>query len=156
MPPATLAMTPVRDDRDWRAVEELFRIDHLEEDRRAGRAERPVAATHQAISLRRGLSPVTYFLARRRRHVDGCIAVGTPAPGVAMIEDVFVHPDARGAGIATQMLRFAVTAARESGAGPLLVGAEVDDTPKHLYARFGFEPTAVTRSHTLDRSAPPR
>jgi GNAT superfamily N-acetyltransferase len=74
-----------------------------------------------------------------------------PAPGLAMIEDVFVDPDARGAGIATQMLRFAVTAARAAGAGRVLIGAGVDDTPKRLYARFGVEPIAVTHSSTVDR-----
>ncbi|WP_168172849.1 hypothetical protein [Pseudonocardia sp. EC080619-01] len=51
-----------------------------------------------------------------------------------MIEDAFVHPDARGAGVATQMLCFTVTGARESGAGPVLTAAEFDDTPKHLHA----------------------
>jgi hypothetical protein len=29
------------------------------------------------------------------------------------------------------------------------IGADVGDTPKHLYARFGFRPVAVARSYDL-------
>jgi hypothetical protein len=50
------------------------------------------------------------------------------------------------------MLRFAIGTARERGAGPVVIGAEVDDTPKRLYARFGFRPTAVTRSYAMGRA----
>jgi len=46
------------------------------------------------------------------------------------------------------MIRHAVRQARDRGAGPILIGAEVNDTPKHLYARFGFRPAAVLRSYT--------
>lgn len=70
------------------------------------------------------------------------------ADGAALVEDVFVTPGARGHGIATEMLRFAVGRARRQGAGWVQIGAEVDDTPKHLYARFGFRPIAVTRSYS--------
>ena len=72
----------------------------------------------------------------------------TRADGAAVIEDVFVHPDARGEGIATEMLRVAIGITREHAPGPVVIGADVDDTPKHLYARFGFRPTAVTRSYS--------
>lgn len=150
--PAALPLEPVHAEEDWQAVEGLFRIDHIEEDRRAGRRERPVADTHAAVLLRRGLAPVRYFVTRRRSRVAGCIGLWTRSDGVAMIEDVFVHPDARGQGIATEMLRGVIGIARERGAGPVLIGAEVDDTPKRLYARFGFRPVVVTRSYSA--SAP--
>ncbi|GAB3569518.1 hypothetical protein GCM10027445_21490 [Amycolatopsis endophytica] len=145
--PATATLEPVRSEQDWQIVEDLFRIDHIEEDRRTGRDERPAADTHQAVLLRRSLAPVTYFLARRESRVAGCIALWVRADGFAMIEDVFVHPGARGQSVAREMLRHVVGIARERGAGPVLIGAEVDDTPKHLYARFGFRPTVVTRSY---------
>jgi GNAT superfamily N-acetyltransferase len=149
--PATLMLELARDDEDWRAIEELFRIDHIEEDQRAGRAERSASETRAAALLRRGLVGATYFVARRDSRAIGCIGVWTRSDGAAMIEDVFVHPEARGEGIATEMLRFAIGTARERGSGPVLIGAEVDDTPKHLYARFGFRPTAVTRSYSASR-----
>jgi GNAT superfamily N-acetyltransferase len=150
--PATSMLEIARNDADWRAIEDLFRIDHIEEDRRAGRAERSVSETHAAVLLRRGLVPATYFVANRDSRTIGCIGVWIRPDGAAMIEDVFVHPEARGEGIATEMLRFAIGAARERGSGPVLIGAEVDDTPKRLYARFGFRPTAVTRSYSTRRA----
>ncbi|GAA1167760.1 GNAT family N-acetyltransferase [Pseudonocardia alaniniphila] len=150
--PAALMLETARDDEDWRAIEELFRIDHIEEDGRARRAERPVSETHAALLLRRSLLPATYFVAHRDSRTVGCIGVWTRSDGAAMIEDVFVHPEARGKGIASEMLRFAVGAARQRGSGPVLIGAEVDDTPKRLYARFGFRPIAVTRSYSASRA----
>lgn len=107
-----------------------------------------MADTIAAVRLRRCLTPAaTYFVAEERGEMHGCVAVWVSAEGVGMIEDVFVHPRARGAGLATQMLRFAVQHARSRGAGAVLIGAEVLDTPKHLYARFGFRPVAVVRSY---------
>lgn len=150
--PAALMLERAQGDEDWRSIEELFRVDHIEEDRRAGRAQRSVSATRAAVLLRRSLVPVTYFVAHRDSRAVGCIGVWARADGAAMIEDVFVHPGARGGGIATEMLRFAIGVARERGSGPVLIGAEVDDTPKHFYARFGFRPTAVTRSYATHRT----
>lgn len=143
-------MLPVTGNRDrWDCMETLFRIDHVEEDTRAGRPPRSPADTAAAVRLRRALGPtVRYFVAERRNAVVGCIAVWVSERRSAMIEDVFVHPDARGAGIATQMLRFAVSHARGLGAGAVQIGADPTDTPKNLYSKFGFQPVAVTRAYS--------
>jgi GNAT superfamily N-acetyltransferase len=101
------------------------------------------------VALRRGLGPsVTYLLAERCGEVAGCIASWPGEGGIGVIEDVFVHPGHRRLGVATDLLRHAVTHARGHGAGPILIGSEVDDTPKHLYAGFGFRPVAVSRSYS--------
>jgi GNAT superfamily N-acetyltransferase len=148
VPSPTAPPRPVEDNEDWLRIYDLFRIDHLEEDRRAGKPARPEAASRSAVALRRSLSPAaTYFLAERDGHAVGCIAAWAH-DGVGIVEDVFVHPANRGSGIATDMIRHAVLQARDCGAGPILIGAQVDDTPKHLYARFGFRPAAVLRSYT--------
>jgi GNAT superfamily N-acetyltransferase len=144
------AVRPVTDDAGWAHVRRLFRIDHLEEDARLDRPARSEADTAAAVALRRGLG-VTYLLAERSGRVAGCIAAWPGDEGVGVVEDVFVHPEHRRRGIATDLLRHAVGHARAHGAGPVLIGAEVDDTPKHLYARFGFRPAAVARSY----EAPP-
>jgi GNAT superfamily N-acetyltransferase len=139
---------PVDGDAEWKRVHELFRIDHREEDARAGLRPRPDAATASAVALRRSLGPaVTYFVAERAGEPVACIAAWPGDDGVGLVEDVFVHPAHRGGGIATDLLRHAVGHARVGGAGAVLIGAEIDDTPKHLYARFGFRPAAVLRSH---------
>jgi GNAT superfamily N-acetyltransferase len=151
---AALAVRPVVDDAGWAQVHQLFRLDHLEEDARLGRPARPEPATTAAVALRRSLGPgVTYLLAERSGEVAGCIAAWPGEGGIGLIEDVFVHPRHRRAGVATELLRHAVAHARVRGAGPVAIGAEVEDTPKHLYARFGFRPVAVARSYqlTMDR-----
>lgn len=140
-------------DTDWQAIERLFRIDHLEEDARHGVPARPLEQTRAAIDLRRTLGPeVDYLLAERDGATVSTIAVWVSMKGIGVIEDVFVHPGQRGKGTATQMLRHAVARARARGAGSIMIGAEVDDTPKHLYHAFGFRPVSVQRSYT--RQAP--
>ncbi len=146
--PQGLDIRSVDDEEGWREIERLFRIDHLEEDDRHGAPPRPPEQTHAAIALRRSLGPqVNYLLAERERAVIGTIAVWVGDNGIGIIEDVFVHPDARGTGVATQMLRHAVAHARGRSADSILIGAETDDTPKHLYRKFGFRPVAVQRSY---------
>ncbi|SDL21976.1 Acetyltransferase (GNAT) family protein [Glycomyces sambucus] len=131
--PEGLEVRVAEGDDDWREIERLFRIDHLEEDSRHGTAPRPEAQTRAAVDLRRSLGPqVQYLLAERGGAVIGSIAAWPGIEGIGVIEDVFVHPGQRGAGIATQMLRHAVQRARAGGARSILIGAEVEDTPKHL------------------------
>lgn len=156
-PPGAVQVAPAPDDAAWDAIHGLFRIDHLEEDRRHGVDPRPPSATRAAVALRRSMAPeVRYLLAEaddpaRPSNADagplGSIAVWVSDDGIGLIEDVFVHPDARGAGLGTNLLRFAVHEARANGAREILIGAEVDDTPKQLYVRFGFRPAAVLRSY---------
>lgn len=135
-------------DADWKHIWNLFRLDHLEEDKRARRSPRPSRDTWSAIHLRRSLGPsVEYYVHEFGGSPSACIAVWVSDERVGMIEDVFVHPDRRGQQVATGMLRYAVHRARERGADTVVIGAEADDTPKHLYADFGFYPASVTRSY---------
>lgn len=146
--PAEPNVLPVQSDEDWAAVAELFRVDHLEEDAKAGRDPRPTAVTASAVALRRAQAPaVERFLAIDHERVVGCIAVWPGDEGVGLVEDVFVLPDARGAAVATAMLQHAVHRARLLGAEEIVIGADPEDTPKRLYARFGFEPAVVRHSY---------
>lgn len=138
---------PATDDADWEAISDLFRRDHLEEDARRGDAPRSPAQTDAAVALRRSMgSDVEYLLAEQDDRVIGCIGIWVSAEQVGLIEDVFVRAEARGAGVATDLLRHAVHHGRRRGARETIIGAEIEDTPKHLYAKFGFEPAAVLRS----------
>ena len=138
---------PATDVADWEAINDLFRTDHLEEDARRGDPPRSPAQSEAAVALRRSLgSDVEYLLAEQDDHVIGCIGVWVSAEQVGLIEDVFVRAEARGAGVATDLLRHAVRRGRDRGARELIIGAEIEDTPKHLYAKFGFEPAVILRS----------
>ena len=135
-------------ERHWAAIGELFRIDHVEEDRRLQRPIRSEEATDSAVRLRRGLGDaVEYTVAEDDGRTIGGIGAWVSEKGVGLIEDVFVHPEHRGRRVASGLLAHAVRRARERGAGPVVIAAEPGDTPKHLYRRFGFEPTAVLRSY---------
>jgi GNAT superfamily N-acetyltransferase len=68
--------------------------------------------------------------------------------GVGMVEDLYCHPKYRHRGLATALIVRCVADARERGAGPVIINSNIDDTPKHLYARMGFRPLYVTRSYT--------
>ncbi|WP_052668418.1 GNAT family N-acetyltransferase [Nitriliruptor alkaliphilus] len=153
----TSPVRPATRDADWQAITDLFRADHLEEDARRGDPPRPASSTQAAVALRRSLGPdVEYLLAHRGERVTGCLAIWVSEEGVGLVEDLFVRPEARGTGVATELLRHAVHRSRRRGAGAIVIGAETDDTPKHLYAKFGFEPAAVLRSYTAPPSLPPR
>ena len=145
VPAAQRLPRPLRDE-DWPQVEALFRLDHQEEDTRSGRPVRPLEETVAAVALRRALTPAAeYFGVERGGELVALIATWAgPAGGV--VEDVFVREDARGAGLATELLRFAVGRLRSAGVGAVLIGADPEDTVKHLYARFGFRPVGVSWS----------
>jgi GNAT superfamily N-acetyltransferase len=64
---------------------------------------------------------------------------------MGMVEDLFVLREHRGRGIARALVHHAVTDARSRGARTVLIGALVDDTPKDLYRRMGFDPLMVRR-----------
>lgn len=146
-PGARTAARPLTTDEDWARITELFRIDHLEEDAHHARNARPESVTASAVALRRSLTPAaTWFAAERDGEFVAMIAAWPGDRGTGVIEDVFVRPGARHAGLAGGLLRFAVEHVRSRGAGPVLIGAETDDTPKHLYTRFGFRPAAVLHS----------
>jgi GNAT superfamily N-acetyltransferase len=67
--------------------------------------------------------------------------------GIGMVEDLFTHPDYRHRGLATALLVRAVEDARQKGAGPVLIAAGADETPKHMYAAMGFRPLFLTQAY---------
>jgi GNAT superfamily N-acetyltransferase len=65
--------------------------------------------------------------------------------GMGMLEDLYTHPDFRHRGLATALIAAGVRNARSNGAGPLLIVADPDDTPKQMYERLGFRPLFLIR-----------
>ena len=72
--------------------------------------------------------------------------------GVGKVEDLFVPEEFRRRGIATALIARAVSDARERGAGPVVIGARVDDWPKSLYQRLGFRP--ILLQHRFHKQLP--
>ena len=67
--------------------------------------------------------------------------------GVGMVEDLYTEQAYRHRGLATALLAHCVADARARGAGPVVIGADVNDTPKRMYAALGFRPLFVSRSY---------
>jgi len=60
------------------------------------------------------------------------------------VEDLFTLPECRNKGVAAALIRQAVGDCRARGAGPVVIAADPNDTPKHFYSRIGFRPVAVS------------
>jgi GNAT superfamily N-acetyltransferase len=79
----------------------------------------------QVLIVREGDAPIAF--AQLERDGDG-----------AEISQLYVHPDHRGAGRGTAMIRAAIAAAGDRR--DLWIVADDEDRPKELYARLGFRP----------------
>ena len=148
--PPTIDIRTVASDADWEAVARLTRLDHEEEAQKANREPISPVVTAEMVASKRVKAPdLTFFLAA----VDGVdCAFFSSWPGtngVGKVEDLFTAPAFRRRGIATALIAHAVRDARHRGAGPVLIGADPDDAPKHMYAAMGFRPLCVLRSYTL-------
>jgi len=75
--------------------------------------------------------------------------------GVGMVEDLFTEKEYRHRGLATALIAHCVADARARGAGPVLISADVNDTPKQMYAALGFRPLFVNRAYRRLIEPPP-
>ena len=151
-PPRPASAPTIRsaEPADWEQLGALFRVDHEEEDRKFGRQVRPEGVTRGVVAARQQLhDPVRYFVAVDDG-IAGFVAAWPGDDGTGLIEDLFVRPADRGQKVALALIAHAVDWVRTRGADAIVIGAEPEDTPKHLYARLGFVPTDVLRTATRD------
>ncbi len=86
--------------------------------------------------------PSGELLAMTKLYADGC---------TAQVEDVYTVPEARGRGFARTLVSHAIALTRRRGNEVILITADDNDWPKHLYARLGFRPAAVRWAFHRDR-----
>lgn len=146
-PPPT-EIRGAEDEADWEVIARLTRLDHEEEARRFGRPVLDPEVTRELVATKRAKGPSLRFWIARAEGTDCAFFSSWPGEnGVGKVEDLFTHPDFRRRGIATALIARAVSDARARGAGPVLIGAMSNDTPKRLYAAMGFRPFCVIRSY---------
>lgn len=147
---AEVTVREVHGDADWRSLARLARADHEEAALNEGRVAWSPEVTAQMVARKRlRSSELPYFLASRSG-VDvaySCAWSGTDEDRVGMVEDLFTDPTFRHRGIATTLISHSVARSRRHGAGPVMIGAAADDTPRVMYAALGFRPLFVTRSY---------
>lgn len=71
--------------------------------------------------------------------------------GVAQIEDVLTSPEHTGRGYARAVMAEGLRRARAAGCDLIVVTTDVDDWPRHLYARLGY--AGIGEYHTFVRPA---
>ena len=130
----------IEDESQWQA---LFEMEAMWASTYPPESRTPLEQNF--YQLRSKTPPVRWWLA----YVDGVPRAffnsweGTN--GVGQVEDLFTQPEYRHQGLATALLAHCVADARKHGAGPVIIGADPNDTPKHMYASMGWRPLYVTR-----------
>ena len=146
-PVPDITIAPVTSDKDWEALHALVRIDHEEGERTKGYPMDETITRGIVEAYRKKEGPCQFFLAQ----VDGtpcAYGSGVNCPDqIGMVEDLFTLPEFRKRGLASAIIKHCIDYVRERGAGPVFIGAHVNDTPKDLYHRLGFEPLFLTRTY---------
>ena len=154
-----VAIRPVADTADWLSLAKLLRMDHLESARKRSVECWPQAITDQMVEQKKRKAPgVQFFLARVDGNDCAFFSSWPGVNGIGKVEDLFTVPSFRRRGIATALIAHAVADARRRGGELVLIGADVDDTPKLMYYRMGFRPLLLYSSYTrtlAPHSGPP-
>lgn len=148
-PGGGVALRSVETAADWEVLGRLTRLDHEEDTEHSGRGW-GADVTARIVAVKRGkCPPLRFWLASLGGADCGFLSSWPGDNGVGQVEDLFTHPDFRLRGVGAALIRRAVADARERGAGPVLVGARPDDTPRLMYAAVGFRPLCVTRAYRI-------
>ncbi len=144
--PPAVDIRLVESDEDWTVLHRLARLDHEEQARRGMHPAFDEGVTAEMVATKRAKAPALHFWLARVDGTDGAFLSSWPgSDGVGKVEDLFTHPDFRHRGIGTALIAHCVHDARARGAGPILIGALPNDTPKRMYAAMGFRPFCVTQ-----------
>ncbi len=131
--------------QEWVHLDRLVRADHVETNQVQDRHDYTLEVTDQMQAIRRRVaSEVKPFMAWDEGEPVAFFCSWPGIDGVGMVEDLFTLPTHRKRGFARALIHHCVADARTRGADRVLIGAEPDDTPKHIYAAMGFEPTCLT------------
>lgn len=139
---------------DWAALVRLQRANFDERNARNGQPLYEPAVAEQLVASWRMKPGMRFWLATLAgRELDTetsgepCAYLGSWAgqDGLGMVEYLFTDPVARHRGIATALIAHAVEAVRSEGAEAVLIGADIEETPKSMYLGLGFSPVCLTR-----------
>ena len=127
----------------YRAV----RLTALQESPQAFVATHGEEAAEPEEFWRNRMQRSTRLLAEREGVALGIASVGAADdPGVAQLFGLWVHPDARGTGVATELVRAGARAAAAAGNRQLLYWVGTENGRAVAFASgFGFRPTAQRR-----------
>ncbi|MBI1816056.1 MAG: GNAT family N-acetyltransferase [Deltaproteobacteria bacterium] len=145
--PRAVDIRLVHSEPEWLAYGELVALEWDERTHQSERAPDPDTLADFMTNKRCQSPAIRHWLAYEEGVACAYFSSWPGRNGVGIVEDLFTVPARRHRGIATALIVHAVADARARGAGPIVIGARVDDTPKHLYAAMGFEPLLLTRQY---------
>jgi GNAT superfamily N-acetyltransferase len=137
----------VLNESDWRAFERLAELDARENSKKHGRAFNPAYVVDFCAAKRLKCPPVRVWHAFADGEARAYFSSWPGENGVGMVEDLFTEPKYRHRGLATALIAHSVADARARGAGPVIIGADPNDTPKQMYAAMGFRPLYVSHNY---------
>jgi ribosomal protein S18 acetylase RimI-like enzyme len=147
---------PIWDEAGWQAHTQLKRLDWRESAIRYGEDPEDTSIPDAiAIAGRMKCPPVEYLLAYADGQVVGHCSCWEGLDGVGQVEDLFVHPDYRGRGIASALLARAVVRARERGAGPTVIVVDASNDAQRLYRSLGWRDLASCEQYQRAANEPP-
>jgi GNAT superfamily N-acetyltransferase len=142
---------PVGDEAGWSAYGRLKQRDWDERAARLGLRDLEWIGLQMVLEHRAKAPQVQYWLAWLDGAPRGFLASWPGLDGLGQVEDLYVEPEVRHRGLATALIHRGVADCRARGAGPVLIVADADDTPKHMYDAMGFAPVAVEHKYLLER-----
>ena len=138
-PVPAIGLDPI-EERDWERFTRLAVVDAAE----GGRA--PSVAAELLDAKRRRLAGCQLWLLTENGEDIGFGFTAACPNGLGLIESLFTLPAHRGRGVMSGFIADAARRLRAQGCDALFLDAHAHDTPKHLYARLGFQPVALTRT----------
>ena len=144
-PAPPIDVRPASTSPAWDEYRRLKRLDWREHAARLGLSTSSRIADDLATSSRLKSPPMQCLLAFVDGQAVGYCQAWEGLAGYGQVEDLFVDPAFRRQGIATALLHAAVRAARDAGAGPIVIVADPADTPKAMYVEMGWSPVALIR-----------
>ncbi len=142
----------VETDAEWQGLFDLIALADGEFDRSTPPQtdiERSPDAQDKRIAALQSISPpVRYWLAYAEDGLPGAFfSSWTSSDGMAVLDDLYTHPDYRRRGLATALIHHCVADTRARSAGPVALETDPSDSPRHMYASMGFRPLSLSHEY---------
>ena len=138
-------------DADWQAYYGLIATADREFDRntpaQTANDDKTKARDGRIAALQSVSPPVRYWMAYTEGAPTAFFSSWTSNHGIAVLDDLYTHPDYRRRGLATALVHHCVADVRASGAGPVALETDPADTPKNMYAAMGFRPLSLSHEY---------
>jgi GNAT superfamily N-acetyltransferase len=146
-----IELAPVTDEADWNALLKLVLADHAE-GRRTGGMILPPEFSAEMVASYRAKSAAFHFHLAVSDGIPVAFGAYAIAPGgVGIIDELFTLPSVRRQGFATGIIAEFADRLRAAGCETIFIGALVNETAKHLYAKLGFRPVGLARTWVKER-----